>query len=300
MATSTTHYGLNIAQGSDIVNPLVDTFPNFTKIDDAMWANKLGGVVVGTHLLSGSVHAITISDAEGFSMFRFVATAQFTEGQTFTVNGTPVTALTTAGTTLGTGCFVVNQIVLCCLVGTQLTLYVENVGGTAADSEKLGGQLPSYYATQTDLTGVQAIANNALSTANSANTTASGASATASAAQQTANALKPVTIWTNSSPDSNFSAQDITVDDYAAYDTFEIYFRAVLSSTNQQSGKYTKDSATNKITPVYLTWDGSRFVGAGRSITFSDGKISVGDANYIGSTANNYLVPLKIVGYKAV
>lgn len=224
MATSTTHYGLNIAQGSDIVNPLVDTFPNFTKIDDAMWANKLGGVVVGTHLLSDSVHAITISDAEGFSMFRFIATAQFTEGQTFTVNGTPVTALTTAGTTLGTGCFVVNQNVLCCLVGTQLTLYVENVSGTAADSEKLGGQLPSYYATQTELTGVQAIANNALSTANSANTTASGASATASEAQQTANqalAALPVKIWTNNNPTSAMNAQTIQAD-FSPYTHFII------------------------------------------------------------------------------
>lgn len=218
MSTNTEHYALQIDQGSDIFNPLTSIFPNFQKIDTAMWANKLGGVVTGTHLLSGSIHAITVSDAEGFAVFRFVATANYSEGQTFTVNGTPVTAATTAGTSLGSGCFVVNQNVLCCLVGTQLTLYVSDTGGTAADSEKLGGELPSYYATATQLTGVQAIANNALQTANSANTTASGASATASAAQQAANAAKPVLLWTNPSPTTEFQAQTVDLDlsDYGA------------------------------------------------------------------------------------
>lgn len=212
MSTNTEHYSLQIDQGPDIFNPLTSIFPNFQKIDTAMWANKLGGIVTGTHLLSGSVHAITVSDAEGFAVFRFVATANYTEGQTFTVNGTPVTAATTAGTSLGSGCFVVNQNVLGCLVGTQLTLYVSDIGGTAADSKKLGGELPSYYATAAQLTGVQAIANNALQTANSANATASGAAATASAAQQVANEAKPVLLWTNPSPNTEFQAQTVELD----------------------------------------------------------------------------------------
>lgn len=79
MSTTTEHYELNIAEGTDLVNPLIDTFPNFTKIDEAMWNNKLGGVILATHLLSGSVHAITLEPQDA-TVFRFVATADYTGG----------------------------------------------------------------------------------------------------------------------------------------------------------------------------------------------------------------------------
>ena len=164
MSTTTEHYELNIAEGTDLVNPLIDTFPNFTKIDEAMWNNKLGGVILATHLLSGSVHAITLEPQDA-TVFRFVATADYTVGQTFTVNGQQVTGLTTNGTTLSNKAFVVNQNVLCCLVGTNLTFYVNNNIEEAEDSKKLGGQLPAYYATAEQ-------AQSAISTAQAAHTIA--------------------------------------------------------------------------------------------------------------------------------
>lgn len=292
MSTNTEHYALQIDQGSDIFNPLTSIFPNFQKIDTAMWANKLGGIVTGTHLLSGSVHAITVSDAEGFAVFRFVATANYTEGQTFTVNGTPVTAATTAGTSLGSGCFVINQNVLCCLVGTQLTLYVSDTGGTAADSEKLGGELPSYYATATQLTGVQAIANNALQTANSANTAASGAAATASAAQQ---AAQWTLLWTNNNPVTTFNPQSISILD-SGYTSFLVVC-AIYG--NSASAKITVSEILFRNASCVVSSVVNFTQPSTRQFTHSEGSISV-QAGYRNSSTpdNSVLVPLYVYGMK--
>lgn len=291
MSTNTEHYALQIDQGSDIFNPLTSIFPNFQKIDTAMWANKLGGIVTGTHLLSGSVHAITVSDAEGFAVFRFVATANYTEGQTFTVNGTPVTAATTAGTSLGSGCFVVNQNVLCCLVGTQLTLYVSDTGGTAADSEKLGGELPSYYATATQLTGVQAIANNALQTANSANTTASGAAATAGAAQMAANAAKPVLLWTNPTPSNSFQAQTIQTT-ANQYDMISILFCRTAAGGYATAPLFIYNNGGQ--TPFENMYYIASFTASRRgTVNWQDGSIAFEAGN-----ENTNMIPTAIIGYK--
>lgn len=296
MSTNTEHYSLQIDQGSDIFNPLTSIFPNFQKIDTAMWNNKLGGIVTGTHLLSGTVHAITVSDAEGFSVFRFVATANYTAGDTFTVNGTPVTATTTAGTSLGTGCFVINQSVIGCLVGTQLTLYVADSGATAPDAEKLGGQLPSYYATAEQFTGVQAIANNALQTANSANTTAAGASAIAQQAQQAATAASIKKLWVNGTPSQAFTAQDIPISNLSQYNTLILVYSATLTESAAQisTGVVYLTSDFPKATPTFSV-SGTQ---ANRTFTanFSVGTITASGGTVNTSANNNGIIPLYILG----
>ena len=140
------YYGLNLVEGGDIVNPLVQDVPNYEQIDEVMHENSVASVPVATELLTGTVHAITRSKPES-SMFRFVATSNYNTGDTFTVDGVQVTALMTSGKTLSGGAFVVNSNVLCCLVGTLLTVFTD-VGGevTAYDSERLGGKLPNEYA----------------------------------------------------------------------------------------------------------------------------------------------------------
>ena len=62
--------------------------------------------------------------------------------------------------------------------------YDTNNSGVVDDSEKLGGQLPNYYATSTQV-------NNAQSSANSAQSTANSAQSTANSAQSTANNAMP-------------------------------------------------------------------------------------------------------------
>ena len=65
---------------------------------------------------SGTVHALTGTG----NNIKFVADAAFAEADTFTVNGTPVTAQTTAGDSLPAGCFDAGAVVQCYLSGTIL------------------------------------------------------------------------------------------------------------------------------------------------------------------------------------
>lgn len=156
----TTNYELYAYEGSDEFNPLAVDVPNMNTIDTVMKANSDKSVPTATHVLSGTVHAIVRSDADA-AMFRFVATSDFTFGDSFTIDGIAYTAKSTSGNQLQTNAFKTGANVLCCVEGSEFTLYVDNMG-VAPDSEKLGGELPSYYATQADMTQAQLdIADNA-------------------------------------------------------------------------------------------------------------------------------------------
>lgn len=115
----TPHYNLNLPEGTDIVNPLVQDNPNYTAIDTAMYANKLRVIGTATELASGSVHALTRSDTD-IDAFKFVATADFNIGDTFTVDGVSVTARRADGATMKNKAYVINSTVFCILDGTIL------------------------------------------------------------------------------------------------------------------------------------------------------------------------------------
>ena len=137
--------------------------PNTEKIDEVMKANENSGIQIATELLSGTVHAITRT-VPSASMFKFTAVSNYTAGDTFTVDGMQVTALLTSGEALGTGSYIIGSEVLCSLKDTLLTVYTQ--GGTvkiAEDAEKLGGNLPEYYAKQSELNNVKDTANSASS-----------------------------------------------------------------------------------------------------------------------------------------
>ncbi len=148
---TTTHYNLNIVEGTDLVNPLTQLNPNFEAIDTAMYNNEMAALTLATELKSGTVHAITRT-VTGAPLFRFVATSDFTAGDTFTLDGAQVTALTTDGAALTTGSYRIGMVVLAAVTGSVMTLFVSSgTVATAADSERLGGELPAYYATAADL-----------------------------------------------------------------------------------------------------------------------------------------------------
>lgn len=149
----TTNYELKQYEGSDTFNPLQVDVPNLTTIDSVMYTNELNSIPIATHVLNGTVHALVRSKPDS-RFFQFVATADFTFGDTVTVDGIAYTAQTTNGQVLNTDAFVENANVLCCLTGSELTFFVSSVG-TAPDSDRLGGELPSYYATQSDMTQAQ-------------------------------------------------------------------------------------------------------------------------------------------------
>ena len=141
-----TNYELNLVEGTDVVNPLVQDVPNWEKVDEVMFENACNSVGLATELLSGTVHALT-RENPNTAMFRFVATSDYNAGDTFTVDGVQVTALMANGTALTSRAYVINSNVLCCLVGSIMTVFTGASGDiTAANSLKLGGQLPEYYA----------------------------------------------------------------------------------------------------------------------------------------------------------
>ena len=116
-----THYNLNLAEGTDLVNPLTVDVPNYQTIDSTMFANEQAGVGTATELKSGTIHAITRAN-QNTDTFKFRATSNFVTGDTFTVDGTVVTALNVNGSSLTGGCFIIGSEVLCTLNGTQLTV----------------------------------------------------------------------------------------------------------------------------------------------------------------------------------
>lgn len=122
--TSTTHYGLNIAEGTDNYNHLTVDNPNYTKIDQQMYANAQAGVPLVTMSLQETTIAITRpSGYEGANMFRFVSSVNFNQSYTWTVDGTSVTPSMPNGGALPSQAFIIGSMVLCILNGTALTVY---------------------------------------------------------------------------------------------------------------------------------------------------------------------------------
>ena len=146
----TTNFELNLAEGSQYVNPLTNDNPNYEKIDEVMKKNQDNSIQQATELVSGKIHAITclVTDA---TFMRFTATGDFRAGDTFTYNGTPVTAFLPDGSGLSDYAYRINSEVLISVVGARLTVYSYAAGSTTADNAlALGGQPPEYYGRAAD------------------------------------------------------------------------------------------------------------------------------------------------------
>ena len=155
MATQTTYLELNKPSGSDLVNPLVDTNPNWDKIDAGHHELDTRSIANATETVVLGVHAI--SRINQYTKFiKWIATANFTAGDTFTVDGNVVAAATPSGAALATGAYVTGAVVIACLNAddTAMTIFVSGTN-VATDSERLGGELPNYYATASDMGSAQ-------------------------------------------------------------------------------------------------------------------------------------------------
>lgn len=145
---TTEHYNLSQYEGSDKVNPLTVDAQNIAKIDNAMFGIQNTAIPTATELKTGTIHALTRNKPDA-AMFRFVATATWTAGDTCTVDGIQVSTLLTNGETLPNGAWVINSNVLCCLVGTVLTVFTTAPSGggpTQIDADTLDGHPASYFA----------------------------------------------------------------------------------------------------------------------------------------------------------
>lgn len=149
---TTEHYSLSQYEGADKFNPLTVEAQNVAKIDQAMYGIQNTAIPTATELKTGTIHALTRNKPEA-AMFRFVATAPWTVGDTCTVDGTQVSTLLPTGEALPTGAWVINANVLCCLVGTVLTVFTTTPtqgGTTEIDATTLDGHTADYFAVKDD------------------------------------------------------------------------------------------------------------------------------------------------------
>lgn len=130
---TTPNFGFNIAEGTDTVNLLTQLYPNFTNLDSILQAIKETGVTTATATKTGTNFAVVRTDTD-CNFFRFIATANYAAGDTFTVDGVAVTATSAAGTALPGGAFVINQSVIAVLNSSVLTVLVGG-GLSSVDAE---------------------------------------------------------------------------------------------------------------------------------------------------------------------
>ena len=166
---NTDNFNLKIYEGEDLFNPLVVENVNVQSIDAQMKKNENHTVGDATELVSGTVHALTRLTPDT-PMLRFTATSRFTAGDTFTVDGVQVSALTVSGEQLPDGAYIIGSEVLAYLKGTLLTFFTsQGTLATAQNALKLGGNAPEYYATSTAVQQAQDTATAAGNLANEVN-----------------------------------------------------------------------------------------------------------------------------------
>lgn len=127
---TTTNYGFNIVEGTDIVNPLTQLNPNFTALDSDLKAVSDNTVDNATCIKTGTVHAVTRVNTDA-SVFKFTATGNWNTGDTMTVDGTLVSVYLPDGTAPASGCFVINTEVLAAIQGTRVTLYANSADASS-------------------------------------------------------------------------------------------------------------------------------------------------------------------------
>ena len=166
---NTENFNLKVYEGEDLFNPLTVENVNMNSIDTQMKKNENHAVGDATELVSGTVHAITRLTPDA-PMLRFTATSRFTSGDTFTVDGVQVSALTVSGEQLPDGAYIIGSEVLAYLKGTLLTVFTsQGTLATAKNALKLGGNDPEYYATASAVQTAQETATAAGNLANEVN-----------------------------------------------------------------------------------------------------------------------------------
>lgn len=192
----TPNYSFIIPTGSDAVNLLTQCYPNFTSLDSILKPIQESGVTVATDTKVGTVHQLVRTDSS-CNMFRFIATGNYASGDTFTVDGTPVTATAMDGTALSGGAFVINQSVVCVLNNLVLTVLVSGKETTS---------LPASSITY-DNTGSGLVATNAQDAIDELQS-------------EIASIPTPAPdhgiyeLWKNSNIETDFTAQTVTINDF--------------------------------------------------------------------------------------
>ena len=313
MATTTTNYGFNIADGSDTVNLLTQCYPNFTSLDSILYPIEQSGTTTATATKVGTVHQIVRVNSN-CAMLRFVATANYAAGDTFTVDGASVTATSVSGEALPAGAFVINQSVLAILNGSVLTVLAGGVSTFAASDVTYNNTVSGLTATD-----VQAAIDEVVAAIPSTidaddvnyDNTVSGLTATdvQAAIDELAGGSGGADhgvyeLWVNSNPSAAFAAQTISFTaDMNDYDALII---AVEEYKDEAYGAEWREIEAAYVTggstiTIRMT-SGSTVTRISRPVTFSYAGTTVSisfSAGKYGNTDNNeYVIPVRVLGLK--
>lgn len=165
MSSQTTYYEFNKPIGTDLVNPLIDTIPNWDIADSALHGLSVNSIGTALEVITGTVHALTRVNQTDAKFIQFIASGDYDAGDTFTLDGIALTAVYPDGTSLVTDAYATGATVLIGLNAdnSAATFYLSKSGGTAPDSERLGGELPVYYASKSYADGIKTTADSAAS-----------------------------------------------------------------------------------------------------------------------------------------
>ncbi len=291
----TTNYSLRKYQSGDLFNPLTVNNPNLDDIDADMKAISDRAIGRATELVSQGVHAITLIDTD-CKMFSFIATGNYSAGETFTVNGIQCNAYTPSGSALTSNAFVTGSVVIGSLNedGTAITFYVTG-SAVSDDSLKLGGELPSYYATQSDMTEAETDITNLQNQAGNTSIVGIGDGTLSGAISSLNNDLNKqwTLLWTNQNPTSDFSAQTVVLN-LTGYRFIFVDCIYQTSVTSEKTGAMLPN--INGCGACVLGGIASNVRGRHIKITSTGVEFEAGKAGDI--TANNVVVPQRIYGIR--
>lgn len=162
MATQTTYYDLIKVEGTDLVNPLTQLNPNMEAIDAAMHGLSVNAIGTAVEVITGTVHALTRVNQTDAKFIQFIASGDYDSGDTFTLDGVAINATYPDGTSLETDAYATGATVLIGLNAddSTATFYLSKAGsGIATDSERLGGELPTFYSSKSYADGIKTTAD---------------------------------------------------------------------------------------------------------------------------------------------
>ena len=319
----TPNYSFIIPTGTDAVNLLTQCYPNFSSLDTLLKPIQESGVTVATSTKVGTVHQLVRTDSS-CNMFRFIATANYASGDTFTVDGASVTATAIDGTSLPNGAFVINQSVIAVVNGAVLTVMI-----AGKETSSIAASAVTYDNTVTGLaaTNAQDAIDELHDSANIAyDNTVSGLTATDvnSAIDEVAGAIVPhgiYELWANPNPTQDFGSGNVVLNgfDSTIWDAIEIEavpalgwsYKAGASVVRFEKSQLSGGTLNAQVSYMTIGSNGKvtnlqrKFVitlaGTTLTLAFDDATSTVFNtygAAGTASTDNSYLVPFRVLGLR--
>ena len=154
---STTNYGWNLVEGTDLVNIPTQLNPNFSGIDQELKDVSDSAITTATCLYAGNIFALTRADSDR-AVIMFTATDDFHTGDSFSIDGVVVVARKPNGHSLEDGAFLINNTVIGVLVGSifNILAWADVDLSTYVTTTDLATALTGY-ATTTDLADVAGV-----------------------------------------------------------------------------------------------------------------------------------------------